>query len=548
MRKFWWNSLLLSPAVLGVLMTFMMPTVASEVPEDQGKTTSVKDLVDSTQLQSQLTSVSQLSDVRPTDWAFQALQSLVERYGCIAGYPNGTYRGNRALTRYEFAAGLNACLDQVNQLIAAATGELVTKEDLATIQKLQEEYAAELQTVRGQVDALEARTATLEAQQFSTTTKLRGEAIFAAAGVFGDTRARNSDQISANSPAATRLDDNFIFSDRVRLNFDSSFTGKDRLRIRLQARNTTSFNTGVTGTNQTRLGFDGNESNNVSASVVAYRFPLSASTRVHIGAQGLEYVDEVPTLSRNFDSSGSGAISRFGRYNPVYRAAEGTGILINHKFNDAITLSAGYIVPSGIANDPTPGRGLFDGSYAALAQLTFQPTPQLGLGLIYGNSYYTGGSGVTGSTGTGFANNPFNGARTSVNSYSVAANYKLSSSFVISGWGGYINAKAENTAQAGREADIWNWAVQLGFPDFGGEGNFAGIVFGAPPYVASNQFVSGASRRTDRDISYHLEAFYRYKLNDNIAITPGFITIFNPEGNSSNPTSYVGVVRTTFTF
>lgn len=47
----------------------------------------------------QVTSVSQLSDVQPTDWAFQALQSLVERYGCIAGYPDGTYRGNRALTR-----------------------------------------------------------------------------------------------------------------------------------------------------------------------------------------------------------------------------------------------------------------------------------------------------------------------------------------------------------------------------------------------------------------------------------------------------------------
>ena len=45
----------------------------------------------------QVTSVSQLSDVQPTDWAFQALQSLVERYGCIAGYPDGTYRGNRAL-------------------------------------------------------------------------------------------------------------------------------------------------------------------------------------------------------------------------------------------------------------------------------------------------------------------------------------------------------------------------------------------------------------------------------------------------------------------
>jgi hypothetical protein len=87
---------------------------------------------------SQVTSVSQLSDVQPTDWAFQALQSLVERYGCIAGYPDGTYRGNRAMTRYEFAAGLNACLNRVNELIATATADLVRKEDLATLQRLQE--------------------------------------------------------------------------------------------------------------------------------------------------------------------------------------------------------------------------------------------------------------------------------------------------------------------------------------------------------------------------------------------------------------------------
>ncbi len=110
---------------------------------------------------SQVTSVSQFSDVQPTDWAFQALQSLVERYGCIAGYPNSTYRGNRALTRYEFAAGLNACLDRVNELIATATADLVTKQDLATLQRLQEEFSAELATLRGRVDSLEARTAEL---------------------------------------------------------------------------------------------------------------------------------------------------------------------------------------------------------------------------------------------------------------------------------------------------------------------------------------------------------------------------------------------------
>lgn len=137
---------------------------------------------------SQVTNVNQLSDVRPTDWAFQALQSLVERYGCIAGYPDGTFRGNRALTRYEFAAGLNSCLDRINELIATATTDSITREDLATLQKLQEDFGAELATLRGRVDTLEAVTANLEAQQFSTTTKLRGQVIVSvnAGGFDGD--------------------------------------------------------------------------------------------------------------------------------------------------------------------------------------------------------------------------------------------------------------------------------------------------------------------------------------------------------------------------
>ncbi|MEB3337976.1 MAG: iron uptake porin, partial [Leptolyngbyaceae bacterium] len=168
----------------------------------------------------QVTSVSQLADVQPTDWAFQALQSLVERYGVIAGYPDGKFRGNRALTRYEFAAGLNAALDRVNELIASGTADLVTKEDLATLQKLQEEFSAELATLRGRVDALEARTAKLEAQQFSTTTKLAGEAIFAVTDVISGDNSTQGDTAPAQ---------NTVFVNRVRLNFNTSFTGNDLL-------------------------------------------------------------------------------------------------------------------------------------------------------------------------------------------------------------------------------------------------------------------------------------------------------------------------------
>ena len=153
MHKSLWKFLLVSPVVCGIMLGF-------------GRANSQEPAAKDTM--AQVTSVSQLSDVQPTDWAFQALQSLVERYGCIAGYPDGTYRGNRALTRYEFAAGLNACLDRVNELIATATSDLVSKEDLATLQRLQEEFATELASLRGRVDSLEVATAELEANQFST--------------------------------------------------------------------------------------------------------------------------------------------------------------------------------------------------------------------------------------------------------------------------------------------------------------------------------------------------------------------------------------------
>ena len=52
----------------------------------------------------QATSITQFTDVKPGDWAYQALSNLVERYGCVAGYPNGTFGGGKSMTRYEAAA------------------------------------------------------------------------------------------------------------------------------------------------------------------------------------------------------------------------------------------------------------------------------------------------------------------------------------------------------------------------------------------------------------------------------------------------------------
>jgi hypothetical protein len=98
-------------------------TLVQAIPEEEPVTTDATSTLEQINLYTnessaddtmeQVTNVTQLRDVAPGDWAYEALRSLVERYGCIAGYPDRTFRGNRATTRFEFAAGLNACLNQL---------------------------------------------------------------------------------------------------------------------------------------------------------------------------------------------------------------------------------------------------------------------------------------------------------------------------------------------------------------------------------------------------------------------------------------------------
>jgi hypothetical protein len=475
---------------------------------------------------SQVTSVSQLSDVQPNDWAFQALQSLVERYGCIAGYPNGTFRGNRALSRYEFAAGLNACLDRVNELIATATADLTTKQDLATIQKLQEEFSAELVTLRGRVDTVEAKTAELEANQFSTTTKLQGQVVAVVSDVLTNKKVNGADIPGKNTTLAAR----------TRLEFVSSFTGKDTLLARLESNNINSPNI---NTPEGNLFFaSSNPSNNFSIATLSYTFPVSKNTQVKLIATG-GAADDVTSTVNLFDGDGAfGAVSTFGTRNPIYGQLGDKGIAVNHQFGDKLALSLGYL--SSTANNPTPGNGLFDGNYGALAQLTVKPSDRISLGLTYINSYnqplLTGSNAATSGVVS-------SGENFSSNSYGVQASLGISKKFVLGGWAGYTNSQVLTGTKG--EVDTFNYAVTLGFPDLGKKGNLAGVIVGMEPKVTSSNVV-GVTK--DPNTSYHIEGFYQYKLSDNITLTPAVIWLTAPDHNDNNDNVVIGALRTTFSF
>lgn len=517
---------------------------------------SVSELSQPGQALDQVTSVSQLSDVRPTDWAFQALQSLVERYGCIAGYPDKTYRGNRALTRYEFAAGLNACLDRVNELIAASTVDLVKKEDLATLQKLQEQFAAELATLRGRVDSLEARTTTLEKQQFSTTTKLLGNVVFGVVGAFGSDKAVSSSAgLSPNQPGQggrpglvpaqprVPIDKNIIFSNRVRLVLNTSFTGRDTLITRLQAGNTPNLSV-ATGTDSAKLAFQETRGNQVVVNQLEYRFPIGDRGTAFVEAFG--FLDLfVPTL-HDLDGDYNTVLTGFSLRSPIYFPSGVTGAGFNYNITDWLNIGGGYLAGNPTANNPAPGGGLFNGPYGALGQLTFRPSKQFAIALTYLNAYDDGSGnappgGFFGSKNAAF---PFGVTPVITNGFGVEAQYRFSPQFSINGWYYRAITRSLSGATSGAEATIQAWAVALAAADLGKKGNLAGLIVGMPSKATSND-ITGFR---DPNTSIQIEAFYRYKVNDNIGITPGIVVITNPEHNNINNTIYLGILRTTFDF
>ncbi|MFB2935099.1 iron uptake porin [Aerosakkonemataceae cyanobacterium BLCC-F154] len=594
-----------------VSVTVKENTVAQAVPSS-----SIDEIIrysrEGRQASGQVTSVSQLRDVDPTSWAFQALQSLVERYGCIEGYPDRTFRGNRALTRYEFAAGLNACLDRIQELIAALP-QGISKEDLAALQRLQEEFAAELATLRGRVDALEARVTKVEAQQFSTTTKLKGEAIFAIADVWGGQRGRVTYRergIDRPPFFSNRWDvedrNNTVFQNRVRLEFQTSFTGRDVLHTRITAGNaqrwnsfpnTPLFNDGAgsgfnlpanvaagatrEGTLQYFVGSSGD--NNVYLDWLAYETAFLGGSKLYLAATGGIHSDYVDVKNPYFfdGDGGNGAISAFAQSNPIYRIGGGAGGAISFglgglgSFLKGTSITGGYFAGGsgiiggpgntpGSANSPFDKNGLFNGNYSALGQLDLNFCDTFNLALTYVHAYHTTGSdifsaggsvvgpnrtpGGNGIVGTGIANLPsalmFGRGATPIvtNSYGVSGNLRLSKYFSISAWGMYTDA----TLIRRGSADIWSYGLGIAVPNLGRPGNLLGLFAGVEPYLTGLDV--GPRSTFSRDIPWHIEGFYKFQLTDNISLTPGVIWLMAPEQNKDNDDIFIGTLRTTFSF
>jgi Carbohydrate-selective porin, OprB family/S-layer homology domain len=482
---------------------------------------------------SSTTLVSQLTDVQPSDWAFQALQGVVERYRCLKGYPDQTFLGQRPLTRSEFAAALNACLDGIQQQFESADNS-TPQEQLVTLQRLQADFAPELAALAGRVNQLDQRLSALASQQFSPTTKLTGLAIFAVnGGGFTGNRlvAPRGATITQNQPNVTSLY-------RVSFDLNTSFKGSDLLKLRLLAASPGSRDNAA-GFLEPNLGsgldFAVPGRTQLSLGRFYYTFKPMSDLSVTLGPQMVapDFIDRNRYANTSFrDFSTVGLVNNF----ILLPRPGGAGAAIDwNPKKGPISLRAVYIASSaslnlpenqqffggGSPNDillfPVTGGGstggLFGDPYMGVVELEYAPTKALTL-----RFQYSGGE-LLGSHFRVFGANI---------EFTLTPKIGL---FARYGYGRYPNTIL---------GDIHPqyWSAGIAFQNLVMPNDIAGIGIAQP-------FILGAVGNATQT---NFEVFYNIPLGKNLRLSPLLQVISHPANQSSNGTIFTGTLRTVFTF
>ncbi|QNJ25720.1 outer membrane porin [Synechococcus sp. SYN20] len=593
------HQLLVAPAALGLLAP-----VAANATE-----LNINGVSDYAASGEQVTSITQFSDVYPTDWAYQALSNLIERYGCVAGYPNGTYRGNRAMTRFEAAALLNACLDRVTEV----TDEL---------KRLMKEFEKELAILKGRVDGLEARVGELEATQFSTTTKLKGQATFVigANSFGGDAKVINSPYVNLENPQNLRSPEKRVniaaaqsgatsFNYDLKLFLDTSFTGKDLLRTVLRAGNfqnstfgddksfggfgdgNSVYRRGGTGLDSLEVAFqEPDRPNNVAVNRLFYQFPVGESITATIG--GLVRQDDMLEVWPSaYPADSVLQIFNYAGAPNTYNLSLGSGAGLSWE-SDGFSISASYLSGNGgfsqTSNSPDPNisgtlncinsGGILNDCSATSGTLQVAYAPE-NWGVAAAYNYYSGNNNPNKTSGgsTPFAKALYNLGNN--NSVGLSAWWSPQESgwipSISTGWGlsqsfnfkdSYLLSPFLSPRQnaEGSRVEVNNftsqsWYVGLQWSDAFLNGNTLGLAIGQPTFVTSVDFKSNDESNFVADGNYAMELWYAFQVTDNITVTPAIYYLSRPLGQLTNGAgsegdrndtynNFGGLLKTTFKF
>ena len=506
------QQLLVAPAALGL----MAPLAANAAELNLNGVSGYSDSAEEVQ------SISQFSDVYPTDWAYQALTNLAERNGCVAATPNGS------MTRYEAAALLNNCLGSVAQ---------VNEEE----RRLINEFAPELAVIKGRVDGLEARVGEFEAGQFSTTTKMSGKTHFVTGFVDDE------------SESQTRSAGTFQYSSTWNLN--TSFNGKDLLYTRVKTGNFVDNGPFENKDYGTYLSAAKDNGNALKVDKIWYEFPLGDEFKVWVGPEIENYymLAVAPSIYKpilkGFALGGNGA---------TYGAstAQGFGVAWSQEVSDPtdnrFTVSTNYVAKNGDSADAGNGGGMFtDNQSNWLTQISYgAPRWQVSMAVARKSCDEPASGGDTESCfdgGSYFSTTDGKNRTGNSTNYGFRAYWKpIEVNAIPSVQVGYDWATVDDDNVAGSTENTRSWMIGLMWKDLFVDGNKAGVALGQRQMATdkvSNLDDGGDSNRI-------WEAYYTFQVSDNITVTPALFGGLDTKAGSSDRDDdfWGGLVQTTFKF
>jgi len=504
--------LLVAPAALGLVAP--MAATAAEL-----NINSVSDYSDSIE---EVQTISQFSDVYPTDWAYQALTSLAERHGCVAASPNGS------ITRYEAAALLNKCLGNVAQ---------VNDEE----RRLLNEFAPELAVIKGRLDGLEARVGEFEAGQFSTTTKLTGKVHYVVGGYDRDEATDNA----------------MTFNYTAQYNLSTSFTGKDLLYTRVKTGNFVDGAHFESKTYGAYLSAANDNSNALEIDKLWYQFPVGDNLKVWIGPEIENYymLASAPSIYKpilkQFALGGNG--STYGS-----STAQGFGVAWTQSVDDRSqprwAVSTSYVATEGDSSADETGGGIFtDSDSKWLTKVEYgAPRWQVSVAVAQNMCDNPASRSATAKDCSAFSGDYFGTSegtnRTgNATSYALRAYWKPEDTGIVPAiQAGYDWTQIDDDGTSTSTESTAAWMFGFMWKDAFIDGNTAGVAIGKRQFAT--EVVDGTDDPADGNQVW--EAYYTFKVSDNITITPALFggTDTSTGANDGSDDIFGGLVQTTFRF
>jgi len=508
------QQLLVAPAALGLLAPVAANAAELNINDVSGYSDSIEEVQ----------SISQFSDVYPTDWAFKALTNLAERHGCVAATPSGS------MTRYEAAALLNNCLGNVAQ---------VNEEE----RRLLNEFGPELAVIKGRLDGLEARVGEFEAGQFSTTTKMDGKTYFVLGAVEHDTSGEQKTQ---------RQGVTFQYSTTWNLN--TSFTGRDRLYTRVKTGNFTDGGPFDDKTYGTYLVASADKANAVKVDKLWYEFPYGDNFKFWVGPEVENYymLASAPSIYKpvlkQFSLGGNG--STYGA-----STAQGVGAAWIQSVDDPtearFAVSTNYVAKNGDSANTQTGGGMFTDNVSNwLTKVEYgSPRWQVSLAVAQkmcdkaasdrSESCFDGGSYFSTAEGKNRTGDSTN--------YGLRAYWKPETTGAMPAVQvGYDWAVIDDDGTTTATEGTAQWMMGLMWKDAFIDGNTAGVAIG------KRQYATDVVDSTDdpADNNFVWEVYYDFKVSDNITVTPAIFGGTDTKDGESDGTDDIfgGLVQTTFKF